>query len=339
MAQTQKKVTELTVQERASQALSVEHTEADLNKMAAKYKDVTEIKDDTDYQLVKSGAIALGKVRVSIEKAGKAARDDANKFAKAVIAEERRLTGIISPEEDRLKTLRKAVDDAEARKAVEARQAEEQRIEAIKIRIASMQKQTEGLLGADSTAIQMRLDGVRQITITEGLFSEFTEQAQQIYGAVTTQLEAALQERLAFEEAQDALAQQKAEQEAREAAERAKQEEERKKIEAERLEAQRIMREAQEKAEAEKVRKEKERLEREAAERVRAEAEQKAAEAEAARQEALRPEKERLIDWGNKLRFIDGLQLDSAELMAIQSHTLHELDRLAQELQEAVNAL
>ena len=74
MPSTQKKVesTELTVQERADQALTIEHTEKDLVELAGKTADIAEIKDNADYELVKRGALVLRDVRVQIEKAGKA---------------------------------------------------------------------------------------------------------------------------------------------------------------------------------------------------------------------------------------------------------------------------
>ena len=102
---------ELTLPERARKALAIEHTEAQLIDLAAESADVTEIKDAADYELVKRSALVLRDVRVGIQKVGKAARDDANLFGKAVIAEEARLIGLIGPEEVRLKNLRQVEDN------------------------------------------------------------------------------------------------------------------------------------------------------------------------------------------------------------------------------------
>ena len=256
--------------------IAIEHTEKDLKTLAKKYTDVKEIKNDADYQMVKSGGIELQRVRISIEKAGKAARDDANKFAKAVIAEERRLTGIISPEEDRLKALRKEVDDREAREAEEKRQAERARVQALTDKLTSLRQLSAVLPQDDSTSIQDRIDTAMAIDPTT--FEEFSRQADESKNDVLRSLTESLRTRLEFEK-------QKEEQD-RIAAEQAK---EREKIEQERAEAARVMREAQEKAatveaekraeeekklaaeraEAEKIRKEKERLEAEVLERQR----------------------------------------------------------------------
>jgi len=199
MSNTAEKITELTIAERVSQALSVDYTENQLKALAKKNADVTEIKDDNDYELVKRAGIELQKVRVSIEKSGKAARYDANRFAKAIITEERRLTGIITPEEDRLKALRKEVDDAKARKAEEARLVEMARIQNITDKISSIKQLADGLLGANSTTIRHALEKVREIDCTEETFNEFTEKAARIKKEVFSQLEQALKVRETFE--------------------------------------------------------------------------------------------------------------------------------------------
>ena len=141
-------ISELTVSQRASIALAIDLTEEQLQELAAQTKDVTTIKDKTDYALVKGGQMALRDTRIKIEKAGKDARDDANKFSKAVLVEQRRLVGIISDEEERLKAMRKVVDDAEeARKRAEA-EKEEARIADMQKRVAAIYGLAEGLLNA-----------------------------------------------------------------------------------------------------------------------------------------------------------------------------------------------
>jgi len=170
---------ELSIIERAQKALSIEHTEAQLKAMAKKSADVKEIKDDTDYQLVKSSRINLKNVRVSIQKAGKSARDDANKFSKAVISEEKRLLGYIQPEEQRLHALQTEKDQEAEREAERVRQIEEERIAAIVSKIQGIKEMTEGLLGADSGEIQRRLETVTAIECDER-FGEYIEQAKEV---------------------------------------------------------------------------------------------------------------------------------------------------------------
>ena len=329
--------------------LSIDHTETELSELAGKYADVTEIKDAADYQLVKRGGIELGKVRVSIEKAGKAARDDANKFRTAVIAEEKRLKGIIQPEEDRLKDMRKEHDTRAAREAAEKLRIETERKDGIERKIAGIKGYLDGVIGETADNLSVMVNEVESIEITEQEYQEYFDNAMLAKNAVVRKLTTLLDERRAFEEQQREQARIASEQAARQAEldkqaaeQREREEAERRKIEAERekvrkeqeaVEAARRAEEekrlAAERAEAEKVRQAKERLEREARKREEAEERRKAEEAEAARQEALRPEKDRLIDWLKKLRFIDGIELHNADLVSIQSAALSELEAIS----------
>ena len=195
-----KETKELTLPERAQQALSVEYTETKLKALAKKSTDLKEIKDDTDYELVKRSALDLVGVRTTIEKAGKVARDDANKFSKAVIAEEKRLLAIITPEEDRLKALRKEVDDRKKLEEEEAIQKEEDRIRLIELKINGLMLMTEGLLGADAATLQERLTRVASMDITEEEYDEFCEPAALAKDKAEDVLGRALKDRIHFEE-------------------------------------------------------------------------------------------------------------------------------------------
>lgn len=77
--------------------------------------------DLSDINAVRQTRIQLKNARVEITKTGKAMRDDANKFAAAVIALEKELIGIIKPEEERLSEVEEAAKQAaerESRKAL-----------------------------------------------------------------------------------------------------------------------------------------------------------------------------------------------------------------------------
>jgi len=91
-------------------SLSIEQfnpTVAELNSLAASSKEltVTDFTDKNQLEAVKTKRIEIGKVRIAIEKTGKAMRDDAIKFQREVIAKEKELVAIIEPEELRLKAL------------------------------------------------------------------------------------------------------------------------------------------------------------------------------------------------------------------------------------------
>lgn len=82
-------------------------TVAELNALVEKTSTVI-VKDLTDKNAiaeVKKNRIELRDARVKITKRGKELRDDANKFAKAVIEKEKELVAIITPEEQRLQSI------------------------------------------------------------------------------------------------------------------------------------------------------------------------------------------------------------------------------------------
>ena len=78
-----------------------------LQQLVEKTKGITatDLKDKAQLAVVKENRIELKKARVQIEKTGEAMREDANAYAKAVIAKQKELISIISPEEDRLKAI------------------------------------------------------------------------------------------------------------------------------------------------------------------------------------------------------------------------------------------
>ena len=344
--------------DRAYLVLSEKHNEQALVELAGKYIDVTEIKDVTDYRLVMRGGIELMKARTAIEKTGRAARKDARDYCDAILMEEKRLIGITSREENRLRGMRKDYDDEQERIAEEARLIEQRRIADITERIQAIKRQVDGLLGSDSTAIQMRLDAVNTIVCNESLFAEFAEQAAEVKAGtietLTTLLEAreefesqmAENRRIALEQAE-----RQAEIDKRAEEQRKTQEAEQARLDAKAAELQRKQDEidaklkaeedrklAEERAEAEKIRQEKERLEQEEADRIRQEEADRLQAEEDARQEALRPEKDRLIDWLKKLRFIDGVELHDKNLAALQALALKDLATLSETMIKAVES-
>ena len=108
----EKPTTELTVTARAALALSSEQTRKDLKELVAKSANIKEVKNTAGREEAHSYAMALVKARTTITKTGKAAREDAAAFQKAVIAEEKALIAITEGEETRLLALRDGWDAA-----------------------------------------------------------------------------------------------------------------------------------------------------------------------------------------------------------------------------------
>lgn len=122
----------LTPEQRAEQALKFSTTREQLKALAATSTSLVKVDTDDNLAAAKAAKAKLQSTRVAIEKTGKAARDDANKFGKAVIAKERELIGLISPEEERLQTLIAAEQTRRDEAERAAREAEQRRAEAIR---------------------------------------------------------------------------------------------------------------------------------------------------------------------------------------------------------------
>lgn len=235
----------LTVEARAAVALKSSETEKHLLELAAKNKAIVAILDKPGREQAHGAAMELKRTRVAIENTSKAARDDATKFSKAVIAEEKRLVAIIEPEETRLLTLRDDWDDAMAAIKALAEKKERERIMAINERIA-------GLRGYVNLAQECRtserigalIEKLTAAEITAELYQEFETEAAAVKDAGLMRLGEIFNAKKADE---DERARVKAEQEA--AAEALRKQ--REALELEQAEAKRVADEAAAKAKAE----------------------------------------------------------------------------------------
>jgi len=300
--------TELTVVERAAVALKSPQHEQELLALATKYADITEIRNPAGREQAHGAMMELANRRVSITKAGKEARDDANAFSKAVIAEEKRLVGLIEPEEGRLRGLRDEWDAEREREKAAKVEAERVRVNAIRIRIDEMRTIPSAMIGKAAEHIARCIEGVDKSPVELADFAEFSGEAEMAKIATLDKLREMLAAQQAHEVEQARIAAERAqlERERAEAAEReriaaaARAEEERKAREAREAEEarQRAEREAHE-AELRRQREEQEarlRAEREAEEsrlaEQRAEIARQQAEIAAAKAEQERIERE-----------------------------------------------
>lgn len=171
--------TELTVIARAALALQSDQTRKDLQALVAKSANIKEVKNIAGREECHSAAMTLVRARTTIEKTGKAARDDATKFSKAVIAEEKSLIEITAGEEARLLALRDAWDQARAAEKAEAERIERLRIETIHMRIADIREVGNLALQCHtSDAVQNLIERMGALTL-DG-YDEFSEEAQNV---------------------------------------------------------------------------------------------------------------------------------------------------------------
>ena len=199
--------TALTVVERASVALGSSALEIHLTDLVKKHADITAIANKDGREQVHAAAMVLRKQRTTSAAAGKGARDDAAKFCKAVIDEEKRLIGLIEPEEDRLIKLRDDWDaEREAAIAKEAmrRKHIEEMIDAIRNTVFVSPRES-------SASIEAIIAATEALDVSEASYEEFAPAAARAKAETLKSLRETL-EMAKFNEADQARI--KAEQEA-----------------------------------------------------------------------------------------------------------------------------
>lgn len=227
MARTPKKTesTALTVQQRAAVALGSDKLTPELIALAKKHADVVEIKNTAGREQCHGAMMALKNTRTAIEKGGKAARDDANAFSKAVIAEENRLIGLIEPEEKRLLALRDGWDAAREAEQEAARAAEAARVERLRGALKALREIPLSMVGRSAADISAVFTSMQSRELSEQDFGEFMAEATQIKTDVIAKLETLHAQVAEAEAAAKRLAEERAEHErqraVREAEERA----------------------------------------------------------------------------------------------------------------------
>lgn len=305
---------ELTAIDRAVKALDV--NEAALRALVVESVDIKVVTNSAGFSEAQSARMKLRTARVNLEKLGKAAREDAQEFSKAVIAKQKEYIGIIEPEETRLQQ----IQDEFTAKIEAEKQA---KIDAENTRLADIEDAIKEL-GADlkfgdtSFVIQAKIDRISSIELSADIFQERLEEAIAIRNSSLSELMDALESVKAAEEGRrlQEEARLKAEKEAaiqrearekaeaeearlreeaiakQQAEERAKAEEERKKLEKQ---------QAEERAARIKAEKEAEQLRAEAKAREDARIAEEATRLEAERKAAAAPDKERMLAYATSL--------------------------------------
>jgi hypothetical protein len=171
--------TELTVVERAAIALTSPQHEKELRELVAASASIIAIKNKDGREQCHSALMTLKGRRTSIEKAGKAAREDATAFSKAVIAEEKRLVAIAEPEEIRLQDLRDDWDEAREAERQVRLNAERDRIKGIREAIDyGLKAWPTSAVGLSSAKIAAMLETLEAEEITLERYQEFSGEAE-----------------------------------------------------------------------------------------------------------------------------------------------------------------
>jgi hypothetical protein len=143
-------ISSLPPEQRASQLLKFDATKAKLVELAAKSTAITNINNPAGREQCHRAYMTLKNARTDIQARGKDARDDANKFAKAVIAKEKELVSVIQPEEERLQLIRDEWDNRIERERLAQLEEERLRVENIKGLIQKMRELPQAFYGKPS---------------------------------------------------------------------------------------------------------------------------------------------------------------------------------------------
>ena len=313
---------ELTTIERAEQALGLATLRPQLEALVKKSANIQMITNKAGRDECHAALMVLKNQRVAIENTGKDARDEATRYSKAVIAAEKTLVEILSPEETRLAALRKEWDDAREAEKREAERLEREAQQKRQDAIAEIAAVPGRLWGASVPEIEQALQELAEWDMS--VFNDvFSPSAAAARDAAIADLKVARDKRQALDDeaeairaAQEELDRQRKQLEAEQAAARKAQEEADRKAAEARAEADRLAQSerdrlaAEAKAEQDRIAAEQaarqaeldaqaaeqaraaKKAEAEAAERARLEAEEQAARDAQAAQEAAAREAE-----------------------------------------------
>lgn len=164
---TEPTTTALTVTQRAQVALKASDHEPQLMALAAKHRDITAITNADGLKQVHAARMELKKARLAIESSAEAAREDANAFSRACVAEQKRLIGIVKPEEERLLLLQEAYEERIAAEKKAREEAERKRLDMLHIRIADIRHYAIDIAECTAAEIDAQLRDLVTVEIGE----------------------------------------------------------------------------------------------------------------------------------------------------------------------------
>jgi hypothetical protein len=340
-------------------------TDIAIDKLSKRYAQL-EITDAKSYKDVTIAIGEVRKYRIAVEKKRKKLKKESLEYGRKVDKEAKRITAMLVPIESGLKEKKQIVDDQKAAEKAEKARIEAARVETIRVKIADIQKIATELYGLGSSQIMDILVKTETVEILPDEYEEFTLEAKQVHAesvdlikrVLETQIQHETEEaerkaeaerlekiRIEQEVERKRLEEIAAANEAKKQAEQNRIDKENAKLEVARaaIEKERQIIEAEKQVEADLKKQEtlkkrlaeeakikaerdaREKADREEAERV---AKEEAEAAEKKRQEAMKPDKEKLVDFANRLCQIDPPKVVSypARQMSLKAvERLHEI--------------
>jgi len=314
---------------------------AELNKQYLPLK-INGIDDKEGYKAAHEGLMKYVKARTMVEKHGKATREKAVKYQKDVIAEEKRVIGLLAPGEEHLRAERQAIDDIGLAIKAEAEAKEAARIQKRVDVICAFGATFNGQM-YEAYGLQIPMALVRAYTDEE--FAQFVAQVQEKRDAEAARIKAEEEARKAEVERIAKIAAEQEAERVRLAEISRKQEEEAARINAEK-EAMEKVKDAKRRAE------ELEKAKKEAAEKALRDAEEKRKRDEKARIErdrkakeaaekkaARRPDKAKILAYIDALVGVEYPQFKTDEASTIFVEIQNVLQKATGEMREKAEAL
>lgn len=168
----------LTLPQRAAVALGEAANMAKLRELAAQSAGILAVTNPDGREEAHRAGMVLRTTRTNITNTGKAAREDAVAFGKAVIAMEKDLIAIIEPEETRVLALRDAFDEKLAAEKAAKIAAERARTDAIQADIQAIRDTPNKMVLKGSADLAAAIEAMRAIEVSAERFAEFIEAAQ-----------------------------------------------------------------------------------------------------------------------------------------------------------------
>lgn len=195
---------QLSLPQRADVALGESANEAKLRELAAASAGIIAVLNADGREEAHRAGMLLKATRVTITATGKAAREDATAFGKAVIAREKELIALIEPEEGRVLSLRDGWD-AKIKAEKDAKiAAERARVDGIQDAIEELRNFAHDQMSAPSKTLTESIATLKSIRPTDALaaaYDEFADIAEKAWNSRITYL-IELRDRKAQEEAE-----------------------------------------------------------------------------------------------------------------------------------------
>lgn len=171
-----------------------EVNDAAIKVLIEQYSKLGDPKNSMEYAVVKSAHKDMVTRRTGIDKAYKAATEEAKTYVSGAKAEQKRLQGLMAEIEAELKKKKEDWEAEQARIKQEAEDKEKNRVEAISTAMDQINNSINLLPGCTSIEISKHIDAFEEIEVTEVIFQESFVEAQNAKVALITRAQGILKE-------------------------------------------------------------------------------------------------------------------------------------------------